>query len=189
MSEATILTDPVDGIQLVNGKPYMADAKGSLVPVDAIKAADKLEDETVRKIVGFARDLSDQIARFRGHTFTDLGEFDALLEQEYEARPRGGRHQRPSDFLQHPHERRRMSDHPLAIDGSILDVTTIVPRERHPLIFASFDGLEPGQSFELQNDHDPKPLRYQFEAEHSGRFTWDYLEEGPDRWRVRIGKS
>lgn len=91
MSEATILTDPVDGIQLVNGKPYMADAKGSLVPVDAIKAADKLEDETVRKIVGFARDLSDQIARFRGHTFTDLGEFDALLEQEYEARPRGGR--------------------------------------------------------------------------------------------------
>ncbi|MCB0880663.1 MAG: DUF2249 domain-containing protein [Thermoleophilia bacterium] len=82
-----------------------------------------------------------------------------------------------------------MSDHPLAIDGSILDVTTIVPRERHPLIFASFDGLEPGQSFELQNDHDPKPLRYQFEAEHSGRFTWDYLEEGPDRWRVRIGKS
>ena len=38
------------------------------------------------------------------------------------------------------------------------------------------------------NDHDPKPLRYQFEAELPGTFTWEYLEEGPEAWRVRIGK-
>jgi uncharacterized protein (DUF2249 family) len=39
------------------------------------------------------------------------------------------------------------------------------------------------------NDHDPKPLYYQFDAEHSGAFTWDYLESGPETWRVRIGKT
>ena len=60
--------------------------KGSLVPLDLVKPQNKLEDETVRKIVAFARDLSAQIGRFRGHTMTDLGEFDALLDQEYGGR-------------------------------------------------------------------------------------------------------
>lgn len=87
---AVILEEVGDGVTLVNGKKYMADAKGALVPLENVKPADKLEDETVRKIMHFARELSDQIARFRGHTFTDLGEFDALLEQEYGAR-KGGR--------------------------------------------------------------------------------------------------
>jgi uncharacterized protein (DUF2249 family) len=40
----------------------------------------------------------------------------------------------------------------------------------------------------LVNDHDPKPLRYQFEAEHAGEFTWDAVESGPEVWRVRIGR-
>ncbi len=78
-----------DGVILAGGKPYMADAKGNLVPLELVKPQDKLEDETVRKIMGFAEELSDQIARFKGHTFTDLGEFDALLEQDYGTK-RGG---------------------------------------------------------------------------------------------------
>ncbi|WP_339745638.1 DUF3164 family protein [uncultured Maricaulis sp.] len=78
------------GETLVDGNRYMRDAKGSLVPIEIIKPADQLEDEVVRKVMEHARDLSGQIARFRGHTFTDLGEFDALLEQEYGS-TRGGR--------------------------------------------------------------------------------------------------
>ena len=62
------------------------------------------------------------------------------------------------------------------------------PVHRHPLIFDTFAALPPGAAFELVNDHDPKPLWYQFSAERSGAFTWDYLEQGPDVWRVRIGK-
>jgi len=90
MTEAVILEEREDeGVTIVNGKPYMADAKGNLVPAETIKPADKLEDETVRKIMGFARELSAQIARFRGHTMTDLGEFDALLDQEYGAKKGG----------------------------------------------------------------------------------------------------
>lgn len=70
-----------------------------------------------------------------------------------------------------------------------LDVRTIAPRERHPKIFNLFDDLKPGEAFELVNDHDPKPLFYQFNAERSGKFGWDYLEQGPEVWRVRIGKT
>ena len=69
-----------------------------------------------------------------------------------------------------------------------VDVREIAPRERHSLIFSTFDGLRAGEAMTLVNDHDPKPLRYQFEAEHAGDFSWDYLEQGPEVWRVRIGK-
>lgn len=70
-----------------------------------------------------------------------------------------------------------------------LDVRSEIPMRRHELIFETFHGLGGGQGFELINDHDPKPLFYQFAAEHAGEFTWDYFEEGPEVWRVRIGKT
>lgn len=70
----------------------------------------------------------------------------------------------------------------------VIDVRTIVPRDRHPLIFDTFDSLASGAAFMLVNDHDPKPLHYQFQFERKDEFTWDYLESGPDVWRVRIGK-
>lgn len=69
-----------------------------------------------------------------------------------------------------------------------LDVRSEPPARRHELIFDTYDGLAPGGSFVLVNDHDPKPLRYQFEAEHAGAFSWNYLEEGPEVWRVQIGR-
>lgn len=69
-----------------------------------------------------------------------------------------------------------------------LDVRVIPPPRKHPTIMAKFEALPSGGSFTLINDHDPKPLYYQFNAEHNGRFEWQYLESGPDVWRVRIGK-
>ncbi|RWG12256.1 MAG: DUF3164 family protein [Mesorhizobium sp.] len=79
------------GVVLVSGKSYMHDAKGHLVPVEAIKPADKLEDETVRKIIGYARELSAQIGRFKEHTFDDLSSFEALLAQDYGATKGGAK--------------------------------------------------------------------------------------------------
>jgi uncharacterized protein (DUF2249 family) len=70
-----------------------------------------------------------------------------------------------------------------------LDVRDVVPRERHTLIFDTFTALKPGEAFVLINDHDPRPLYYQFQAEHTGQFSWNYLEEGPQVWRVRIGRA
>ena len=69
-----------------------------------------------------------------------------------------------------------------------LDVRVIPPREKHPTIFHTFDSLAPGESFILVNDHDPFPLRYQFEAERTGTFSWEYLEQGPQVWRVEIAR-
>ena len=69
-----------------------------------------------------------------------------------------------------------------------VDVRTIAPRERHPLIFSTFHGLAAGEAMELVNDHDPKPLYYAFQVQAPGVFAWDYLESGPETWRVAITK-
>ncbi len=73
-------------------------------------------------------------------------------------------------------------------ETEVLDVREVPPARRHELIFEKFACLRPGQSFILVNDHAPRPLYYQFQAEHHGEFTWEYLEEGPFVWRVRIGR-
>ncbi len=69
-----------------------------------------------------------------------------------------------------------------------IDVRAIAPRERHPLIFSTFNALADGQAMELVNDHDPRPLYFAFQAQSPGGFGWDYLEQGPDTWRVAITK-
>jgi len=71
----------------------------------------------------------------------------------------------------------------------VLDVRVIPPREKHPTIFSTFASLAPGEAFVLVNDHDPRPLRYQFEFEHTGKFGWEYLEQGPAVWRVQISRT
>lgn len=70
-----------------------------------------------------------------------------------------------------------------------VDVRDMIPRERHPLIFRTFDAMETGDAFELINDHDPKPLYYQFQMERPGEIEWEYLEEGPETWRVKVTKA
>lgn len=69
-----------------------------------------------------------------------------------------------------------------------IDVREIPRGQRHPRIFARFARLAPGESFTLVNNHDPKHLRREFELAHPSAFTWDYVESGPELWRVRIGR-
>ncbi|WIV53983.1 DUF2249 domain-containing protein [Amycolatopsis nalaikhensis] len=69
-----------------------------------------------------------------------------------------------------------------------LDVREIPHGRRHPRIFGTYARLAEGESFVLVNNHDPKPLRREFDAAYPGQYAWDYLEQGPARWRVRIGR-
>jgi uncharacterized protein (DUF2249 family) len=90
------------------------------------------------------------------------------------------------------HTLARMPDQPMEVTlmaDTTLDVRTEPPARRHELIFDTFAQLSAGDGFELVNDHDPKPLYYQLEAEQTGRFSWDYVEQGPEVWRVRIGRT
>lgn len=71
---------------------------------------------------------------------------------------------------------------------NILNVTLLEPKFKHPTIFAHYDELKEGESLTIHNDHDPKPLYYQLLGERGNVFTWEYLEEGPEWWKVKISK-
>jgi uncharacterized protein (DUF2249 family) len=79
-------------------------------------------------------------------------------------------------------------EHSMDTTDPQLDVRTEPPARRHELIFDTYAQLSGGAGFILVNDHDPKPLYYQLAADQPDQFSWDYLEEGPEVWRVRIGR-
>ncbi len=69
-----------------------------------------------------------------------------------------------------------------------LDVTVIAPRDKHPTIHRRLDALAVGESLVILNDHDPRPLRFEIEADHPGKHGWKYIEQGPETWRVEINR-
>jgi uncharacterized protein (DUF2249 family)/quercetin dioxygenase-like cupin family protein len=69
-----------------------------------------------------------------------------------------------------------------------LDVRQLRKPDKHPTIFATYADLSVGDSFVLVNNHDPKHLHDEFEADHAGSYGWDYVEKGPTVWRIRITK-
>jgi uncharacterized protein (DUF2249 family) len=76
----------------------------------------------------------------------------------------------------------------LVDENKVMDVRPIPCSIKHSLILKTWTELVVGDHFILLNDHDPVPLRYQFQAEFPGAFTWDYVEKGPEDFRVRITK-
>lgn len=68
------------------------------------------------------------------------------------------------------------------------DVRDLPGRTKHAQIFQRWLDLGVGEHFVLLNDHDPVPLRYQFEAEFPSAFSWESLEKGPEDFRVKITK-
>jgi uncharacterized protein (DUF2249 family)/quercetin dioxygenase-like cupin family protein len=69
-----------------------------------------------------------------------------------------------------------------------LDVRPLLKPDKHPTIFATYDALPAGASFVLVNDHEPRHLRDEFEAEHAGSYEWEYLTREPRHHRIRIRK-
>jgi uncharacterized protein (DUF2249 family) len=56
------------------------------------------------------------------------------------------------------------------------------------LIFETYTELDGGEGFVLVNDHDPKPLYHQFDAEAGPQFRWEYRQRDHGEFRVLIGK-
>ncbi len=70
---------------------------------------------------------------------------------------------------------------------STVNATEYPPQIKHKVIFETFDALQSGEAMLLINDHDPKPLFFQFGIERPNQFTWEYMEQGPVTFRVKIG--
>jgi uncharacterized protein (DUF2249 family) len=69
------------------------------------------------------------------------------------------------------------------------DVRDRPPAKRHERIYGAYDDLDMGEGFVFVNDHDPKPLYHQFEAEEGPEFYWEYRQQEPGEFTVLIAKS
>jgi uncharacterized protein (DUF2249 family) len=70
-----------------------------------------------------------------------------------------------------------------------LDVTGVPPRDRFETIMSAYDALPVSGRLELVVDHDPRCMYYTLRATRGdAAFTFEYLEDGPVTWRIRVGK-
>ena len=71
----------------------------------------------------------------------------------------------------------------------IFDVRDLPCSVKHPMILQRWEETPVGDFFVLVNGHDPKPLRYQIEAEY-GKETlgWEYVAETQEAVAVKVIK-
>lgn len=67
-----------------------------------------------------------------------------------------------------------------------LDVRDIPHAIRHATVFGALDAVTTGRGLVLVAPHDPLPLLAQIEQRAPGRFTVNYLERGPEKWRLQL---
>jgi CRP/FNR family transcriptional regulator len=67
-----------------------------------------------------------------------------------------------------------------------LDVRPIPTWERHGRIFSAFSDLRDHASLTIVTDHEPRPLRLQFEERHPNEFVWEQRNTGIGRWEVHL---
>jgi uncharacterized protein (DUF2249 family) len=70
-----------------------------------------------------------------------------------------------------------------------IDVRRLPCELRRATILENFDALAPGEALEIVNSFDPLPLRQHFEERALVGFSWDYIERGPDIWRIRLTRG
>lgn len=70
-----------------------------------------------------------------------------------------------------------------------LDVRPVEPKHRYEKIMDAYESLGIGEAMELVVDHDPQCMYYTLLATRGDdAFSFEYLENGPETWRVLVGR-
>ncbi|MEX2532729.1 MAG: DUF2249 domain-containing protein [Nitriliruptoraceae bacterium] len=70
-----------------------------------------------------------------------------------------------------------------------LDARTIPHAIRHATVFGALEAVQPAAKLILVAPHDPLPLLGQIEQRWPLRFAVEYLERGPEDWRLLFARS
>lgn len=74
--------------------------------------------------------------------------------------------------------------------STILDVRPVAPKDRFEAIMGAYDELPCGGTLHLTVDHDPMCMYYTLKSTRGDdAFHFEYLENGPEVWRVRVEKQ
>jgi uncharacterized protein (DUF2249 family) len=70
-----------------------------------------------------------------------------------------------------------------------IDIRELDPIVRYPTVAETFESLKVGEKLELINDHDLQHLlKYKFTLDYTDEYDYEYLEQGPEVWRVQVTK-
>jgi uncharacterized protein (DUF2249 family) len=70
-----------------------------------------------------------------------------------------------------------------------LDVRPVAPPDRYERIMGAYEELGTGGELELTLDHEPTCMYYALQATRGDdAFEFEYLETGPETWRVKVRK-
>jgi len=72
-----------------------------------------------------------------------------------------------------------------------LDLRDVPPSDRHPKIHSAFEALDSGETLRIVNDHEPKPLFYEFQAEVDSFDAEEYSceREGVEKYVADLPKK
>ncbi|NLV88486.1 MAG: DUF2249 domain-containing protein [Tissierellia bacterium] len=70
-----------------------------------------------------------------------------------------------------------------------IDTSGYEMQDRTNVVLRSFDQLPVGEKMILINDTDPSHLFNELNEKRFGKFEWEYIEEGPDVWKVSLAKK
>lgn len=70
-----------------------------------------------------------------------------------------------------------------------LDARTIPHKIRHGAVIGAFGQVRSGAAMVLLAPHDPKPLLAQLGQIEGDALDVSYLQQGPDVWRLRLGRK
>lgn len=92
------------------------------------------------------------------------------------------------DGYGHPlHEAGACACHERDVSGHPeLDARPVPHAIRHATVFGALDAVRQGRSLVLVAPHDPIPLLRQLEGREPGAFAVDYLQRGPEAWRLLL---
>jgi uncharacterized protein (DUF2249 family) len=74
-------------------------------------------------------------------------------------------------------------------EDPVIDARTIPHAIRHAAIFGALDSIAPGNALVLIAPHDPLPLLAQARDRYPAGVGVEYLESGPDAWRIRLQRD
>ena len=70
-----------------------------------------------------------------------------------------------------------------------LDTRVIPHAIRHATIFGALEGLNTGKGILLIANHNPLPLLAQLDQRSPGKFAVDYVEDGPELWKLSMVRN
>lgn len=71
----------------------------------------------------------------------------------------------------------------------IIDFFELPELSRQQTVLDAFRVLGSNEYVEVVSDHEPRELLERLHVLYDSSFSWRYVEFGPRRWRVKVGKT